>query len=104
MCWVMDIAFISFLGFGLLHYFREVDAVAVDGTSRHEGGHLFHKFEIHACLEITEISRALHFIAIPGILMVCPKLPASQSQPICPTQDSVLSLLPSGQQTRDRTK
>ena len=46
MCWVMDIAFISFLGFGLLHHFRQVDAVAVDGTSRHEGGHLFHKFEI----------------------------------------------------------
>ena len=42
----MEIAFISFLGFGLLHYFRQVDAVAVDGTSRHEGGHLFHKFEI----------------------------------------------------------
>ena len=41
----MEIAFISFLGFGL-QYFRQVDAVAVDGTSRHEGGHLFHKFEI----------------------------------------------------------
>ena len=43
----MEIAFISFLSFGLLHHFREVDAVAVDGTSGHEGGHLFHnKFQI----------------------------------------------------------
>ena len=58
----MEIAFISFLGFGLLHYFRQVDAVAVDGTSGHEGGHLFHKFEIQMIKnQIIKLKRLVTF-------------------------------------------
>ena len=44
-CGIVDIVFIKFLSFGL-NYFRQVDSITVDSTAGHEGGHLFHEFQI----------------------------------------------------------